>query len=281
MSVLIDRGFVRLSEGLVHYRKLEGDASLRPLYLIHASPGCSRGLEPLMGLLREGGLAAPLIAPDTLGNGDSAPPGEAAPEIDYFAGSAVRVLDALGLDQVDLFGSHTGARIACELVAAHPERVGKVVLDGIGEYAQALKAAILEHYAPSIAPDEYGRQFTWAFNFVRDQSLHFPYFMRDSEHRLLRRPVPSPEALHAAAIDVLKALGTYHLPYLAAFRYPARARLPAVTRPVLLLKADTDLPSLHAFADKVAPLMPDARTAETLGGDHGKAEAIAAFLRRP
>ena len=47
-----------------------------------------------------------------------------------------------------------------------------------------MRNAIIENYAPRIEPDEFGRHFVWAFNFVRDQALHFPWFMRDPEHRL-------------------------------------------------------------------------------------------------
>ena len=46
----IDRAFVRLAEGPVHYRYLDGRARRPelPLMLLHASPGSSERLEPLM-----------------------------------------------------------------------------------------------------------------------------------------------------------------------------------------------------------------------------------------
>jgi pimeloyl-ACP methyl ester carboxylesterase len=273
---LIDRGFARLREGLVHYRHMAGEG--RPLWLVHASPTSSRRLEPLMGELRRAGVVAPIIAPDTLGNGDSAAPGEDQPEIGYFADSIARTMDALGVEVIDLYGSHTGARIACEFAVAHPGRLRRVIFDGIGEYDAEMQATILASYAPEIAPDDYGRQLVWAFNFVRDQALHFPYFLRDPDHRLMTRSVPSAEELHVSAVEVLKALRSYHKPYLAAFRYPTLSRVPLVQAPALLLKADTDLPSLHAAADDIGPRMQDARVQPTWGGERGKAEAMAAFL---
>ena len=227
--------------------------------------------------LRKAGCGAALIAPDTLGNGDSAPPGVDHPDIPYFADSMRRMIDELAIERVDLYGSHTGARIACEFAAAYPNRVQRVVLDGIIEYEDDMRNAIIENYAPRIEPDEFGRQFVWAFNFVRDQALHFPWFMRDPEHRL-SGPVPPAAVLHRAALDVLKAIDTYADPYIAAFEYRAYERMPKIKAPVLLLKPDSELPVLRAAVAKAASLLRDGRIATVTGDDSSKAKAIAGFL---
>ena len=65
---LMERGFTRITEGLVHLRSMPGDGL--PLLMIHASPASARGLEPLMEALKTAGVTGPLLAPDTLGNGD-------------------------------------------------------------------------------------------------------------------------------------------------------------------------------------------------------------------
>ena len=279
---MIDRQFLRISEGLVHVRALAGTkAAAPPLWMVHASPSSSRVLEPVMLALRAAGCAQPIMAPDTLGNGDSAAPGEDSPEIAYFADSLARSLDAAGEERIDIYGTHTGARIACEFGVRHPARTRRVILDGITEYTAALRQLILDNYAPAVIPDDYGRQFIWAFNFVRDQWTHFPYFMRDPEHRLMNRSVPPAQQLHLAALDVLKALGTYHKPYLAAFRYEARARLPLIAAPTLFLRPRGELPTLNAAVDSLLPLMQDARVVETDGSDSDKAAAMSAFLMEP
>jgi pimeloyl-ACP methyl ester carboxylesterase len=275
----IDRAFVRIREGLVHYRQCaELEAGLPPLYLLHASPGSARTLEPLLAQLRAHGATQRLIAPDTLGNGDSAAPQPEVPEIAYFAQSVLRVLDRLQLERVDLYGSHTGARIATELAAIAPDRVRKVVFDGITEYDRELKEQILERFAPPIEPDEYGRHLIWVFNFVRDQALHFPYFMRDPAHRV-QKPMPSATELHEKTLDVLKAMQTYQKSYLAAFRYEARKRLPLVKAPALFLAADNEAPHLRAAAAEMAALTPASQVRETVGGNAGKAAAIVEFLK--
>jgi pimeloyl-ACP methyl ester carboxylesterase len=279
---MIDRQFLRITEGQVHIRRLgEPHATVPSLWMMHASPSSSRVLEPVMLALRAAGCVQAIVAPDTLGNGDSAAPSAAEPDMAYFADSVARMLDAAGEDRIDIYGTHTGARIACEFAVRHPARVRRVVLDGITEYTEELRQLILDNYAPTVVPDDYGRQFVWAFNFVRDQWTHFPYFMRDPEHRLMNRTVPAAEQLHLSALDVLKALGTYHKPYLAAFRYEARARLKLIEAPTLFLRPRGELPTLNNAIDALLPLMRDARVATTDGSDREKAAAIHAFLTEP
>jgi pimeloyl-ACP methyl ester carboxylesterase len=276
----IERGFVRIAEGLVHYRSVAGQAnpSALPLVLLHASPGSSRGLEALMaGIAAEDGR--PLIAPDTLGNGDSAAPAADDPDIFYYAAATLRVLDALGIERFDLYGTHTGARTACEMAILAPERINRLIFDGIGEYDAAMQAVLLADYAPEMAPDDYGRQFIWAFNFVRDQALHFPHFLRDPGHRLMTRAVPDAAELHDRTIEVVKSLGSYHKAYRAAFRYATTARLPQVAAPSIFLSPADDLPSLRDKAAGYAALMQDARVMDIAAGPASRATAILDFIR--
>ena len=273
---MIERGFVRLAEGQVHLRTCVDPAPKRPpLFLLHASPASSRWMVPLMEALA--GQGRTVIAPDTLGNGDSPPPAVAEPDIAYFADSVVRLADTMGIDRFAVYGAHTGARIACELAAAYPDRVCATVLDGIKEYDDATRETILAHYAPQVPPDDHGTHMVWAFHFVRDQALYFPHFQRDPEHRLPGH-MPSARILHDATLDVLKALDTYALPYLAAFRYRPLTRLPAIATPVLLLKSDRELAVLNAAVDEAAALLRHGSVAAVASDPAAKAAAILNFL---
>ena len=275
----IDRGFARIAEGLIHFRRVEGRADGPPLLLLHASPGSSRGLEPLLHTLAAAAEAPTLIAPDTLGHGDSAPPAVSEPEIADYADATIRLLDALCIDRVMLFGAHTGARIACETGVRHPDRVTGVIIDGIGEYDGAAQAELLARYAPPMVPDDYGTQMMWAFHFVRDQALHFPYFKRDPEHRLMSRAVPDAEFLHGATLEVLKALKTYHHAYRAAFRYPTRERLALLTKPLFLLDAENELPSLREQMTVLVGAAQDTRIIGAGVSIEAKAMAVLSSVR--
>lgn len=233
----IDRAFIRLSEGLVHYRFRAGeDQAKTPLLMLHAGPVSSASLEPLMDVIP--GERA-LFAPDTLGYGDSAAPSRQDPDIAYYADSVVRFLDMAGLERVDVFGTHTGAYIGCELAIAHKARVRRLVLEGFHLFQDDFRQTLLEHYAPTKTPDAYGSQFNWAWQFLRDQMLYFPYFDRSAENRL-DSAMMAPDMLHAYVVDVLKALTTYHQGYRAVFRHNMKERLPLVTQPILVFHLEGD-----------------------------------------
>lgn len=276
----IERAFVSLAEGQLHLRRSadrSGGAQV-PLLLLHASPASSWFMQGLMRALGAAGHKGAMIAPDTLGNGDSAPPGPEKPDIAYFAESMARIADALELERVDLYGTHTGARIACEFAARFPDRTRRLVLDGITEYPAGLRAEVIAHYAPRVEPDAYGRHLIWAFNFCRDQVLYFPHFKQDGDHRL-NVPMPPPEILHRITLDVLKSWDTYSRPYIAAFEYDAFTRMAHVEAPTLLLKPEQELALLNASVARALQILPNGREASLPPGDAAKAACIHAFLK--
>lgn len=276
----IDRAFVRIIEGQVHYRTCGTPSATGPLplYMIHASPAASGRLAPLIGKLGESRL---VIAPDTLGFGDSPPAAQNVPDAEDYAESVVRIMDALSLERCDVYGSHTGAHIACELAIRYPDRVRRLVFDGIGMFSEDDKADFLANYAPEVHPDEFGQHLIWAWNFVRDQVLHFPYFRRTPEFRQPNAAMPPPEAIQAVVLDVIKGLTTYHKGYRAAFRHPDRERLPLITQRTFCMASEDD--PLQAGVAEAASLVPDSEQAVvpgegTPGGLAEKAKRIADFL---
>ncbi|ODR94588.1 alpha/beta hydrolase [Methyloceanibacter stevinii] len=74
-----------------------------------------------------------VIALDNRGHGQSDklydPERYGAPEM---AEDAIRLLDHLGIDRVDVLGYSMGARIAAFLAFAHPDRVRSIVFGGLG-----------------------------------------------------------------------------------------------------------------------------------------------------
>jgi pimeloyl-ACP methyl ester carboxylesterase len=272
----VNRGFVRIEEGQVHYREAGSEGAV-PLLMIHASPASSVLLEPLMSELARDRRT---VAPDTLGNGDSVPMRQPQPEMADYADALLRVMDALALDVVDIYGTHTGAHIAMEVAIARPDRVRRVVLDGVGMWVGAERRDLLENYAPQIVPDDYGTQMFWATQFVRDQAWFFPHYRKDAAHNRQLGALP-PAVLHAITVEVLKAVTTYHLAYRAVFRHAPQQRLPLVKAPTLVM-ADRHDP-LAPSTEEAAALLPNGQARIVEGGSSAagvrdKAEVIRQFL---
>lgn len=248
---MVRRGFIDLAYGQVHYRTV--GIGGRPLIMLHSNPTSARALEPLM---RRMGEDRRVIAPDTPGFGDSDPLPVAQPEIHDFAAAVGSAIDRLGFERVDLYGTHTGANIALELAVGRPQRTGRVILDAIALYREDERAELLAHYAPERRPEPDGSHMLWAWHFMRDQSLFWPWFRREAGRRR-DVDVPDPDTLHGWVLDVLKAIRTYHAGYHASFRYAKEAQLSRLTVPTLVASSSSDI-----FFDRieaVARLVPAAR----------------------
>ena len=256
MTHTIHRGFADIGALQVHYRQI-GAMDAAPLVMIHPSPGSSKQLSGLMTALAA--LGHKVVAPDTAGNGDSAALDMAQPEIGDLAAHALAAVDTLGLGQFDLYGSHTGASIAMEIAIAHPERVRRLVIDGMGLYPGEMQAEVLAQYAREITPDTEATHLMKVWHFCRDQYLFWPYYNRTADGRL-PNGLPPAQELHEFVVEVLKAMGTYHQSYRAAFRHPKRDRLPLIKVPTLVCASSSDM--LRGYFEAVAALVPNARTAE-------------------
>lgn len=254
--VKLKRRFADVGALQVHYRE-GGSGGATPLVMIHASPGASRQVAPLAALLANGRR---VVAPDTAGNGDSDALPNPVPAIPDLAAHARAAIDKIVDGKIDLYGSHTGASIAMEIALAAPEKVRRLVIDGMGLYAADEQSDVLRNYAREIAPDLEGTHLLKVWHFCRDQYLFWPYYNRTAEGRL-PNGLPDAEEFHDFVVEVLKAMRTYHRSYRAAFRHPKRDSLVKLKLPVLVLTSPSDM--LDSYAAEVASLIPGAQRAAT------------------
>ena len=270
----IRRGFVDIEEGQVHYH--EAGTGERPFVMIHGSPISARTVRPFILRLAP---SRRVIAPDTLGNGHSSPPAPAQPDIPYFADAHVRALDGLGVDKFDVYGHHTGAKIAVEIAITHPDRVGKLIMDGSSVRAPDNREMLLSGIKPIEINDD-GTHLLRAWHMVRDAYLFFPWWKHTAD---ARRDLGLPDTadLHEEVVDMIACIGTYHLPYGAAVGQSLEERLPHLTTPTLVAAAESD--QLYDEIDDVAALITGAETARLpsrrdAAGWDASAAAFAAFL---
>jgi pimeloyl-ACP methyl ester carboxylesterase len=180
-----------------------------------------------------------VVAPDTPGNGDSSRLPIAAPNASDYANALLEFVDKVGIGGCDAYGSHTGTAIVSELAILAPDRIRKLVLDGMAVFTDAQRREYLERYALPFDPDLEGTYLLRAFMFCRDQYLFFPWYARDREHRR-DRGLPRPDLLHEWVLEVLKANDSYHLAYRAAFSYGAAERAKLLRIPILAVAASDD-----------------------------------------
>lgn len=269
------RRFADLSHGQVHYRA-GGSGGPAPLVLLHGGGGSGASLIPLAARLA---ATRAVLVPDMPGCGDSDALPMAQPGIADFAAVLVGVLDALGIARCDLHGAHLGARIAAEMALRHPARIRRVILDGCGFYDDASRQEMLDKVAPPVLPDAEGAYLAAALRMCHAYFTHFPWFRQDEAHRRAAAP-PTPQALHARLMELLRNGGTYHHAYHAALRYRMEDALPLLLHhPVLLAAARTD--NVFPQRARAAALLPSAATAETpgLGTPEAVAETAAIFAR--
>ena len=138
-SVRLLRGFAQTPHGSIEWRGM--GASGHPLVMFHPTPSSAYHFEPHFPRLAG---RARVIAMSTPGYGDSDDPPEPYTSIAEFGRTALWFLDAMELERVDLYGAWTGAQIAVELAASHPERVRRIVLEEPWDYGNPEGRALHE-----------------------------------------------------------------------------------------------------------------------------------------
>jgi pimeloyl-ACP methyl ester carboxylesterase len=213
-----------------------------PLLLLHMTPLSSAMYDPLLPLL---GRERLVVAPDRLGFGFSDLPPRQLTMTEY-AQSTIDVLDALGVDRVDVLGTHTGSVEATELASAFAERVRKVGLVGVPAYSAEELEQRRYRLSGVPPPVEDGSHLGWHW-----------------QRRFLYRAPPWDLAVFQWRL-VQELLAGQHVwwPYAAVFEYPMAERLAALQQPVLVLAPHDDLWEQTERARNEGHLPPGARFVE-------------------
>jgi pimeloyl-ACP methyl ester carboxylesterase len=258
------RAYLEGPYGQLHVRR--AGAGGVPLLLLHQSPLSGIMFGAALPLLAEAGFDA--VALDTPGYGLSDAP--LAPcGIDGYADAAAAALDALGWQRAHVLGHHTGASIAANLAARFPEKVDRLVLNGVA----LLTEDELAHF----------RQFSFAPLVPRADGGH----LADAwAQRLAATPGWTDlRAMHRYVVEMLANPDRYGWAFEAAFAHDLRADLNAIPAPTLVLTNTGE--DLYQMSRRAADLRPDFAWAALEGGTHdivdeqpaGWVEAVAGFLR--
>ena len=218
--------------------------------LLHGSPQSSRALAGLGAAVAAGGLCA--IMPDTPGAGHSdALPAEHL-NIADLADALADFADAIGLGRFALYGTHTGAAIACAFAARHPGRITSLVLDGLAAWTDAERENYRQDYAPPFLPRWDGSLMTWLWSRMEAQSLFFPWHQPTGK-TWRNVDLSPPWHLHRNAMDMLDSGDAYRPIYHASLAFDPAAFLPHAG-PAQILSLASDVLRPHAARPALAHL---------------------------
>jgi pimeloyl-ACP methyl ester carboxylesterase len=237
------RAYTDIPEGQVHYRT-EGTGF--PLLLLHQSVCSSDEYSRVIPFLSKD---YHVIAMDTLGFGESDKPPRPYKIPDY-ARSVVSFLDALGIDEANVVGHHTGASIAVELAAAYPQRVHKLVLSGC-PFDIERNCSMFPSYAEAFA--WYAKAFK-PLEITADGA----YMQQVWEKLQLCTPEDRPDIRYEVALEYFKAGARGEEAHWASTFFDTRPRLPLIKCPTLLLSGRNDV--LISVLEEVKELIPGAKS---------------------
>ena len=243
----ITRHYLDVNGRRVHYRKCGSGPTL---IMVHQSPRSSAEYEKLM---IKWGSSFTCIAPDSPGYGQSEPLPITSPDINDFGDGLIEFLDVLGVNEVGIYGFHSGGAIAMNAHVRNPGRFTALACGGYPIWTDAEMALFASGYLPSFKPTGYGEHLTWVWSRILEQSWFFPWFKTEESTRM-RNAHDDVARVNAQVLELLDAGDNYQHGYRAVLSAPSD--IPAATEkhnPVLIATYQGDPLLIHL--DRL-PAMP-------------------------
>ncbi len=144
----IRRLYVDGTFGQIHVRIASpiGAASRPPLYCLHQSPKSSLEFEDFMKHASSDRIVVSFDYPK-YGMSDG-PKTEAEVSIRVYAEAAFQVADTLGHDYIDLFGNHTGGKVAVEMALMRPQAIHAITMISAAIFTQEERKSFEDLFTP-------------------------------------------------------------------------------------------------------------------------------------
>ena len=211
-TMKITRHFVTVGSRRVHYLRAGSGPAVA---MLHACPVSAKVMRPLIQVFAR---RFTCLAFDMPGFGQSDKLDIAQPSVEDFADALADTLTALGIRKVASYGRHTGASIAVEFAARHPDRCSMALADGYAVFTRRYSDEALERYLEPITPVWDGAHLLRLWFRYRDQHVFWPWNAQDDAHRS-DTDTPDLEFLHRGVIELLEAGNDYRIGYRAPFRH--------------------------------------------------------------
>lgn len=257
--------------GQVHVRRYGAPGPRTPVLVLHEAPGGPSSVGPLATALASDRVVYAVDLPG-LGASDPLPNPDAA----GYTEALRAVLDALGLPQVDVVAEFTSTPLAIDLARQLPDRVRRLVLDGVFLLTAQERRELWRQYCPKLAPRWDGTHLHSLWQRLRDQELSWPWYARSRDAIRAREPRLDAEHLYRQLLETLPQLEHYGDAANAALEYPVKERLDEVHQPVLLPRAEGD--PRYQWTEKVRRRLSSATVADRPEAPDARALAYRAFL---
>jgi len=210
------RHFFNTRFGDVHYVDV-GASDTPPLVLLHQTPRSVDEFKEVIPLLA---AEHRVIAMDNPGYGCSDIPPR-RPTVEEYADTVVELMDHLEVEKAVLVGHHTGAILAVDIAARHPDRVDRLALSGphyMDAEMREMLASISKQW--TVQPDGSHMQEKW------DKFSGW---------------VDDPAIVHRVVTDLLRAGETSEYGHFSCPDYLMEHTLPQVNVPTLLIVGRNDI----------------------------------------
>ena len=174
------------------------------------------------------------------------------------ADDVAALMDALGIERAHIVGVSLGGVIAQEFALAHPERLNRLVLLATFATSDVWLRTITEGWMAMHAalPTEAYTRAVLPWIYTPRTFAERPDFIDLVVRQTVESRHPQDAQAHARQAVVSRA-------------HDARARLPCITAPTLVLVGDTDILTPPRYAAELAALIPGAQLHILPGGGHG------------
>jgi len=238
--------------GEVHFSDTRGPTG-PPVVLLHQTPRSIDEFAEVIPLLE---VRHRVIAVDNPGYGCSEKPPR-QPTVGEYADVVVALLDHLRIARAHLVGHHTGAILAIDIAARHPDRVAKLALSG--------------PFFMDAAAREMLRRISVQWR-VRPDGGHL-----EEKWQKFSGWTSDPSVVQRVVTDLLRAGETSEYGHLACAEYRMEDTLPLVQAPCLIIVGRSDFFANEPANAAFAAALPGARTLSLDGGVFLPTESPAAF----
>lgn len=252
-QTILRRTYVQGEFGQLHCRIAEPAAPdaprAVPLMCLHQSPKSGLEFEPFM---RAAAADRQVIALDYPGYGMSdRPPSQDKADIAAYARAGWAVADALGVERLDVFGNHTGSKVAAEMAVQRPERVRAIAMVSAALLNDEEYERFTDFYQP-IPLDRAGARFKTMWERIVQNA----------------GPGMTLEMMATSMLQNMMGGEAYEWGHHAAFtwREPFRNALATLDQPITILNPADDL---EECTRRAGPLMRRGEIVELPDWGHG------------